>query len=67
MAYWPFPATGAAFQMFKPLVSLGLTEFVAATAGRNMTKTAYAAVVIGVVMIAISLRANVRTEATKVL
>src|ERR1700729_677690 len=36
--------------MFKPLVSLGLTEFVAATAGRNMTKAAYAAVAIGVVM-----------------
>src|ERR1700744_424079 len=36
--------------MSKPLVSLGLTEFVAATAGRNMTKAAYAAVAIGVVM-----------------
>src|ERR1700722_20556559 len=36
--------------MSKPLVSLGLTEFVAATAGRNMTKVAYAAVAIGVVI-----------------
>jgi voltage-gated potassium channel len=36
--------------MSKPLVFLGLTEFAAATAGRNMTKAAYAAVGIGVVM-----------------
>jgi voltage-gated potassium channel len=36
--------------MSKPLVFPGLTEFVAATAGRNMTKAAYATVVIGVAM-----------------
>jgi voltage-gated potassium channel len=36
--------------MSKPLVFLGLTEFAAATAGRNMTKAAYAAVAIGVAM-----------------
>jgi voltage-gated potassium channel len=36
--------------MSKPLGFLGLTEFVAATAGRNMTKAAYAAIAIGVVM-----------------
>jgi voltage-gated potassium channel len=36
--------------MSKPLVSPALTQFVAATAGRNMTKAAYAAVATGVVM-----------------
>jgi voltage-gated potassium channel len=36
--------------MSNPLVFPGLTEFVAATAGRNMTKAAYAAVAIGVAM-----------------
>jgi voltage-gated potassium channel len=36
--------------MSKPLVSTGLTEFVAATAGRNMTKAAYVAVATGVLM-----------------
>ena len=36
--------------MSNPLVSHGLTGFVAATAGRNMTKAAYAAVAIGVAM-----------------
>ena len=34
--------------MSKPLVFSALTQFVAATAGRNMTKAAYAAIVIGV-------------------
>jgi voltage-gated potassium channel len=36
--------------MSKPLDFPGLAQFVAATAGRNMTKAAYAAVTIGVVM-----------------
>jgi voltage-gated potassium channel len=36
--------------MFKPLVSPALTQFVTATAGRNMTKAAYVAVATGVVM-----------------
>jgi voltage-gated potassium channel len=36
--------------MSKPLVSPALTQFVAATAGRNMTKAAYAAVATGVAM-----------------
>jgi len=36
--------------MSKPLDFPGLAQFVAATAGRNMTKVAYAAVAIGVVM-----------------
>jgi voltage-gated potassium channel len=36
--------------MSNPLIFPGLTEFVAATAGRNMTKAAYAAVAIGVAM-----------------
>jgi voltage-gated potassium channel len=36
--------------MSKPLVAPGLIEFVAATAGRNMTKAVYAAVATGVVM-----------------
>ena len=36
--------------MSKPLVSPALTQFVAATAGRNMTKAAYVAVATGVVM-----------------
>jgi voltage-gated potassium channel len=36
--------------MSKPLDFPGLAQFVAATAGRNMTKAAYAAVAIGVVM-----------------
>jgi len=39
---------GDASKMSKPLVFLGLAQFVAATAGRNMTKAAYTAVVIGV-------------------
>jgi voltage-gated potassium channel len=37
--------------MSKPLVFPGLAEFLAATAGRNMTKPAYVAVVIGVLMV----------------
>src|SRR5580692_1030670 len=37
--------------MFKPLVFPGLAEFVAATTGRNMTKSAYVAVIIGVLMV----------------
>jgi len=36
--------------MSKPLVLPALTEFVAATAGRNMTKAAYVAVTTGVIM-----------------
>ena len=36
--------------MSKPLVFPALAQFVAATAGRNMTKAAYVAVAIGVVM-----------------
>jgi voltage-gated potassium channel len=36
--------------MSNPLVFPGLTEFVTATTGRNMTKAAYAAVAIGVAM-----------------
>ncbi|MGH9809047.1 MAG: cyclic nucleotide-binding protein, partial [Terriglobia bacterium] len=36
--------------MSKPLVLPALTQFVAATAGRNMTKTAYFAVSAGVVL-----------------
>jgi voltage-gated potassium channel len=36
--------------MSKPLVIPGLAEFVAATAGRNMTKAAYVAVAAGVLM-----------------
>jgi voltage-gated potassium channel len=36
--------------MSKPLVSPALAQFVAATAGRNMTKAAYVAVATGVVM-----------------
>jgi voltage-gated potassium channel len=39
---------GDASKMSKPLVFPGLAQFVAATAGRNMTKLAYVAVVIGV-------------------
>jgi voltage-gated potassium channel len=39
---------GDASKMSKPLVFPGLAQFVAATAGRNMTKLAYLAVVIGV-------------------
>jgi voltage-gated potassium channel len=44
------PATGAAFPMSKPLVFPALAQFVAATAGRNMTKAAYVAVTSGVIM-----------------
>ena len=36
--------------MSKPLVLPALTQFVAATAGRNMTKTAYFAVSAGVAL-----------------
>ena len=36
--------------MSKPLVVPVLTQFVAATAGRNMTKAAYVAVSAGVVL-----------------
>jgi voltage-gated potassium channel len=50
MAWQAFSSDRRRLPMSKPLVSLGLTEFVAATAGRNMTKAAYAAVAIGVVM-----------------
>jgi voltage-gated potassium channel len=39
---------GDASKMSKPLVFPGLAQFVAATAGRNMTKLAYVAVLIGV-------------------
>jgi voltage-gated potassium channel len=39
---------GDASKTSKPLVFPGLAQFVAATAGRNMTKLAYVAVVIGV-------------------
>jgi voltage-gated potassium channel len=39
--------------MFKPLAYPALAQFAAATAGRNMTKAAYAAVAIGVVMMVI--------------
>src|ERR1700681_4566839 len=44
------PSTGAPSPMPKPLVSQTLAQFVAATAGRNMTKAAYVAVAAGVVM-----------------
>src|SRR5215470_17074773 len=37
--------------MSKPLDASGLAQFVAATAGRNMTRAAYVAVVIGVLMV----------------
>ncbi len=37
--------------MSKPVAFPGLAEFMTATAGRNMTKAAYAGVVIGIVMI----------------
>jgi hypothetical protein len=43
-----FEAMGDASKMSKPLAVPGLAQFVAATAGRNMTKVAYAAVVLGV-------------------
>ena len=39
--------------MSNRLVFLGLPQFLAATAGRNMTKPAYVAVVIGVLMVVI--------------
>lgn len=39
--------------MPKPLVSAALTQFVTATAGRNMTKAAYVAVITGVAMMAL--------------
>jgi voltage-gated potassium channel len=39
---------GDASKMSKPLAFPGLTQFVAATAGRNMTKLAYVAVVVGI-------------------
>jgi voltage-gated potassium channel len=44
------PETGARLPMSKPLVFPALAQFVAATAGRNMTKAAYVAVAAGVVM-----------------
>src|ERR1700694_4855815 len=44
------PSTGAPSPMPKPLVSQTLAQFVAATAGRNMTKAAYVAGAAGVVM-----------------
>jgi len=44
------PATGRRIPMSKPLVFPALAQFVAATAGRNMTKAAYVAVAIGFVM-----------------
>src|ERR1700730_11285836 len=44
------PSTGAPSPMPKPLVSQTLAQFVAATAGRTMTKAAYVAVAAGVVM-----------------
>jgi len=37
--------------MFKPPVFPGLEQFAAATAGRNMTRAAYVAVVIGILMV----------------
>jgi len=43
-----FRTMGDASKMSKPLVFPALAQFVAATAGRNMTKAAYAAVVAGV-------------------
>src|SRR6202165_1929225 len=43
------PSTGAPSPMPKPLVFPALAQFVAATAGRNMTKAAYVAVAGGVV------------------
>jgi voltage-gated potassium channel len=43
-----FSTMGDASKMSKPLVFPALAQFVAATAGRNMTKAAYAAVVAGV-------------------
>jgi voltage-gated potassium channel len=42
--------TDALFPMSNPLVYPGLKRFVAATAGRNMTKAAYVAVAVGVAM-----------------
>jgi voltage-gated potassium channel len=45
-----FPSQGAAFLMSKPLVFPVLEQFVAATAGRNMTRPAYVAVTAGVAM-----------------
>src|SRR6202165_2601709 len=44
------PSTGAPSPMPKPVVSQTLAQFVAPTAGRNMTKAAYVAVAAGVVM-----------------
>ena len=43
-------ATGPHLPMSKPLVFPALAQFVAATAGRNMTKAAYVAVAAGVAM-----------------
>jgi len=45
------PATGARLPMSKPPAFPALAQFVAATAGRNMTKAAYVAVANGVIMI----------------
>src|SRR5580704_10847477 len=42
--------TGARFPMPTPLASAVLTQFMTATAGRNMTKAAYVAVATGVAM-----------------
>jgi voltage-gated potassium channel len=44
---------GCRLRMFKPPAYPALAQFAAATAGRNMTKAAYAAVAIGVVMMVI--------------
>jgi voltage-gated potassium channel len=50
-----FRTMGDASKMSKPLAFPGLAQFVAATAGRNMTNLAYVAVVIGVgAMVALS-------------
>jgi voltage-gated potassium channel len=44
------PATGRRLPMTKPLVFPALAQFMAATAGRNMTKAAYVAVAAGFAM-----------------
>jgi voltage-gated potassium channel len=43
-----FETMGDASKMSKPMAFPGLAQFVAATAGRNMTKVAYLAIVLGV-------------------
>jgi voltage-gated potassium channel len=47
------PPTGVALTMSKPIVSPALAQFVAATAGGNMTKPAYLAVATGVAMMVV--------------